>query len=76
VNRRISIVVLTQRAEQEANKTDLPATQRAAVDSAVINNGATADAAPAEAPPHAPVDAPTPEAMPAVTSAHPAPPTS
>ncbi len=72
VNRRISIVVLTQRAEQEANKTDLPATQRAAVDSAVINNGAAADAAPA----HAPVDAPAPQAMPAVTSAHPAPPTS
>jgi len=45
VNRRISIVVLTQRAEQEANKTDLPATQRAAADSAVIT-----EAAPVQAP--------------------------
>jgi chemotaxis protein MotB len=49
VNRRISIVVLTQRAEQEANKTDLPATQRAAADSAVIT-----EAAPVEAPAPAP----------------------
>jgi chemotaxis protein MotB len=32
VNRRISIVVLTQQAEQDANKTDLPATQRAAAE--------------------------------------------
>jgi chemotaxis protein MotB len=36
VNRRISIVVLTKEAEQEANKTDLPATQRAAAESAAI----------------------------------------
>jgi len=56
VNRRISIVVLTQQAEQDANKTDLPATQRAAAESAAIN-------LPAEAPPPAadaipkPVDA-------------------
>ena len=41
VNRRISIVVLTQKAEQEANKTDLPATQRAAVESNVISGNAT-----------------------------------
>jgi chemotaxis protein MotB len=38
VNRRISIVVLTQKAEQDANKTDLPATQRAAVESKVIGD--------------------------------------
>jgi chemotaxis protein MotB len=37
INRRISIVVLTHEAEQEANKTDLPATQRAAAESAAIN---------------------------------------
>ena len=37
VNRRISIVVLTQQAEQDANKTDLPATQRAAAESEVID---------------------------------------
>jgi chemotaxis protein MotB len=42
VNRRISIVVLTQQAEQEANKTDLPATQRAAVESSVISEATTA----------------------------------
>jgi chemotaxis protein MotB len=36
VNRRISIVVLTKSAEQEANKTDLPATQRAAAESNAI----------------------------------------
>ena len=30
INRRISIVVLTRQAEEDANKTDLPATQRAA----------------------------------------------
>ena len=30
INRRISIVVLTRKAEEDANKTDLPATQRAA----------------------------------------------
>src|SRR5690242_6648724 len=61
VNRRISIVVLTQRAEQEANKTDLPATQRAAVDSAVIT-----EAAPVEAPAPAPAATPTAEAGTAV----------
>jgi chemotaxis protein MotB len=54
VNRRISIVVLTQQAEQEANKTDLPATQRAAAESNAIPEatakavpGATAEAVPA-----------------------------
>jgi chemotaxis protein MotB len=46
VNRRISIVVLTQKAEQEANKTDLPATQRAAADSNVIQDGVPAAVAP------------------------------
>ena len=45
VNRRISIVVLTQQAEQDANKTDLPATQRAAVDSTVISEVAPAGTA-------------------------------
>jgi len=56
VNRRISIVVLTQQAEQDANKTDLPATQRAAADSDVINavpGGAAAPAAEAAAAPAA-----------------------
>jgi chemotaxis protein MotB len=54
VNRRISIVVLTQQAEQDANKTDLPATQRAAAESNAIPEatakaipGATAEAVPA-----------------------------
>jgi len=37
VNRRISIVVLTREAERDANKTDLPATQRAAEESAAIS---------------------------------------
>ncbi len=32
INRRISIVVLTQQAEQDANKTDLPASQRTAAE--------------------------------------------
>ena len=53
VNRRISIVVLTQQAEQDANKTDLPATQRAAADSAVISDGASAGS---PTPDTAPVD--------------------
>jgi chemotaxis protein MotB len=49
VNRRISIVVMTQQAEQEANKTDLPATQRAAAESAMIG-GEGAESATGEAP--------------------------
>jgi chemotaxis protein MotB len=57
VNRRISIVVLTQQAEQEANKTDLPATQRAAAESAVIAGGAQPSAV-------APSQAPTPQSSP------------
>ena len=60
VNRRISIVVLTQRAEQEANKTDLPATQRAAAESAVIEEGAAG-----ETPAEVPAAAPTAESRPA-----------
>jgi len=59
VNRRISIVVLTQRAEQEANKTDLPATQRAAVESNVISDAAATEL-PAETPIEAPATVPTP----------------
>lgn len=47
VNRRISIVVLTQQAEQDANKTDLPATQRAAAESSMIS-GETPEEASAE----------------------------
>ncbi|HET9865511.1 MAG TPA: flagellar motor protein MotB [Steroidobacteraceae bacterium] len=39
INRRISIVVLTREAEEEANKTDLPATQRAAQESDAIESG-------------------------------------
>src|SRR3954465_4545978 len=51
VNRRISIVVLTQQAEQDANKTDLPATQRAAEDSAAISNLTAIEVLPATARP-------------------------
>src|SRR5689334_13425455 len=56
VNRRISIVVLTQQAEQEANKTDLPATQRAAAESPVISD-ATSTAVPPQAAAVAPAGA-------------------
>jgi chemotaxis protein MotB len=38
INRRISIVVMTKQAEEEANKTDLPATQRAVGMSGVIQS--------------------------------------
>ena len=42
VNRRISIVVLTQEAEQEANKTDLPAMARAAAELTPVSVPVTA----------------------------------
>jgi chemotaxis protein MotB len=45
VNRRISIVVLTREAEQDANKTDLPATQRAASESAAITDAVATEGA-------------------------------
>ena len=45
INRRISIVVLTQQAEQDANKTDLPATQRAAAESGAIDEATPASTA-------------------------------
>jgi chemotaxis protein MotB len=62
VNRRISIVVLTQQAEQDANKTDLPATQRAAAESAVISEGGPAESPIAGA---TPVDSAPVQATPA-----------
>jgi chemotaxis protein MotB len=51
INRRISIVVLTRQAEEDANKTDLPATQRAAEESSVIQSAPAI--AQAESPPAA-----------------------
>jgi chemotaxis protein MotB len=63
VNRRISIVVLTQQAEQDANKTDLPATQRAAAES---ESSAAPAVAPVDGQPDAGVQ-PAAEARPAAT---------
>ena len=65
VNRRISIVVLTKSAEQQANKTDLPATQRAAAESDVI--ASTAGPETASAMPIPGAIAPAPGAIPAAS---------
>jgi len=65
VNRRISIVVLTKSAEQQANKTDLPATQRAAAESDVI--ASTAGPETASAMPMPGAIAPAPGAIPAAS---------
>jgi len=75
VNRRISIVVLTKNAEQEANKTDLPATQRAAAESNAIAGAATPDpaAAPGAEAAVPATGAALPAPAPATATAHPSP---
>jgi chemotaxis protein MotB len=81
INRRISIVVMTKQAEEDALKTDTPAVEPAEVDPAAASNPG-APVAMAEAPPaapaatsstHAPAGTPTAASTAAASATHAAP---